>query len=156
MTVPPLVPSPSWQIELKGVQDGDACVVVSGANSTIQQRVGGIWTSITGQPVKVPLLDNTSGTVFSFHAANLPYAEIEYTILRGVGYQPKKKGTITVLNAGVGQLQFSHEFIEIGGDVDVLLSMEVVAGGGGTFNLNYVAGLAGQNIEFAYTLKGWQ
>ena len=152
----PASPSSFWGLEITGSQDGDVCIVVSGVQSSLQMRIGGTWTSISGQPLVIPLVDGqlTVADAFTFSAGNLPYAEITYTVRRGAGHSDKRQGTLTVLNAGAGQIQFSHEFIEIGADVGVTFALSV--DGGGVFHVGYISVNQGAAIEMAYALKGWQ
>jgi hypothetical protein len=140
-----------WAPELLAVHDGDIHIVNNGTISDIQQRIGGAWASIVGQPIKVTLTDNTSGVAFTYSAGNLPYAEINYTIIRGTSNSNKRQGKIIILNDG-GTLQYSHEFNEIGIDVDVALSLAV---GGGSVSISHVTGLYGLNAELSYTVEGW-
>ena len=143
-----------WHLELVGIQDGDVCFVVNGSYSSIQQRAGGLWGSVSGQPVSVALVDGqlTTADAFTFSGSYLPYAEIQYTIRRGAGQGSKRKGSLTILNDGSGTFQYSHEFLELGTDVSVTLVLSMA---GGTFHVGYTSVATGAAITFEYTLKGW-
>jgi hypothetical protein len=143
-----------WVAEFQNVHDGDIHISVSSGTSDIQQRISGLWLSLGGQPLKVSLVDGqlVSAPVFAYSAGIMPYAEINYTIRRGPGHGQKRRGKVIILNDLTGSLQYSHEFDEIGADVEVPLTFAI---GGGFVTISYTSVLQGSVIEFAYDIKGW-
>lgn len=143
-----------WRKELVSTKDGDICIAVNGNKSDVQQRLGGVWKSIAGQPLRISLVDGqlVPAVALQYNAANFPYAVVDYTIRRGSGHGRKQHGTMTIMNDGSGTLNYSLEYEEIGSDVQVSIVPVLNAG---WVQLQYTSVVNGVTIEFAYELKGW-
>lgn len=115
----------------------------------------GILTSVTGQISYTALVDGQTspGVALSYPAAVFPFATIEYTLVRGSGYGRQRAGLLRILNDGISMDSYTHEFSELGSDVQVEWSVMVI---GGMVYLQYTTdAFEGVPIELSYILKGW-
>jgi hypothetical protein len=149
--------SPSqWEVLYSGVKDGDVSFIVAGPESTVSQRVAGSWAALGGIPVTVALTDGqiapTDAIVFV--GMTKSWAVIDYTIRRGSGQGRKRRGKFNILNdTVVSDVEYDHEFSEIGLDVDVVLS---VVASGANVSVQYTSGLEATAIELKWMLsQGW-
>ena len=144
----------SWETLYALPKDGDVCIVINGTGSSVTQRSNGIWSSIGGTPLKVVLVDGqlTAADALIFLGATWPFASIEYTVKRGAGHGRKRKGEFNILNDTLSALDYDHEFMETGSDVNVPLSFTM---SGGYVRLQYTSVAEGSPIELTYILKGW-
>jgi hypothetical protein len=148
----------SWETLYVGPKDGDVNFVVNGGNSTILQRLGGIWSSLAAQEVSLslslPLVDGqvAATTAFLFLGSANAFANVRYTVRRGTGYGRERRGTFNILNDTISNIAYDHEFSEIGADVNVPLSWDIV---GGNVRLRYTSAAESVPIQLTYMLEGW-
>lgn len=135
-------------------KDGDYYCKASGVSSDLLIKKGGIWVSAIGMPLTSSLVDGqaTPALAFEFPVASFPYAKIEYTVRRGGGHGYKRQGVISILSTTSGQVQWNEENLEIGPDVSVEFSFQVV---GSNLQVMYTSTSLGTPIELKYALKGW-
>jgi len=142
-------------------KDGDIWVQVpvggfpaGGSDSELFLKVNKTWRAITGSnPLIVTLNDNqvASETAFEYPASIFPYAAVEYTIKRGAGNSRRRKGLLIILNDG-STVSYTHEFSEIGFDVQVPLTVDLSAG---KVRVRYTSANEGTAIQMRYILRGW-
>lgn len=152
--------SPSeWQ--LVDGKDGDVWIQVptagfpaGGGDAEIWIKVNTIWRPLAwSNPLTFALNDGqiTPEVAFEYPANLLPFAVIEYTVRRGGGHSRKREGRFIILNDG-GSETTTHEFNEIGADVNCPFSIEFNAG---KIQCKYTSTLEGTAIELRLTLRGW-
>jgi hypothetical protein len=92
--------SPSdWEVLYSGVKDGDVSFIIAASNSTVSQRVAGVWQAIGGVPVTVALTDGqlTPTDAIVFIGATKAWGQLDYTIRRGSGQGRKRRGRMNIL-----------------------------------------------------------
>lgn len=142
-------------------KDGDIFIQVpsagfpaGGGDVDIFLKVDTVWRALAEtSPPTVALVDGqlSEATAVELPAGIFPFAEISYTVKRGSGHSRKRKGVFTILNDG-STVEYSHEFDEIGADVNVPFSVDIA---GGLIRLRYTSVLEGSAIELKYSVKGW-
>ena len=142
-------------------KDGDIWIQVpvggyptGGGDTEIYIKNLTVWRALSGaNPKTIALVDGqlTEETAFEFPAGFLPYATIEYTVRRGSSHGRKRAGTFKILNSG-GDPEFTHEFTEIGNDVNVPFTVDY---SGGKVRLRYTSVNESSAIELRFSLKGW-
>lgn len=150
----PSTTNSNWELVYKNVKDGDVCFVISGITSNITQRINGEWKSYKDVSIKLTLSDGqlSPATAFSFVGNLLKVATFDYSIKRGFSENRKRKGVMTVLNNGTDALNYDHEFVELGDDVNTWITPIISAG---TVQFQYTSGSEGEPITLEYILKGW-
>lgn len=141
-------------------KDGDIWIQVptagfpaGGTDSEVYIKVGSVWRPMSdSNPKTVALINGTVSeeTAFKYKAAALPYAVVSYTVRRGTGHGEKRQGLMIILNSGA-VFNYTHEFTEIGSDVNVPFSVDYDSG---DIRLRYTS-VAGSAIELRYIIKGW-
>lgn len=149
----------SWETMYSGTKDGDVAFVFNGNSSSIMQRINDTWTEIVPRPLEISLVDgaiNQEAVVFL--ASEYDWAKIEYILHRNSGTERKRRGSMNILSdSTTSNVEYDHEFNEIGTDVnvDLFLTLE-----GGNVKLKYTSGgllgsPEGVPISLKYTLSGW-
>lgn len=146
--------SPSqWETLYSNVKDGDICFVISGADSTILQRANGTWKAYRHPAIHLSLTEGAyQSSALTFIGGSYHFAKMEYTIKRGSGEGRKRVGTLDILNDGTSDISYSHEFTEIGDDVNVWLTPTISAG---IVDIKYDSAFEGNDIFMEYKLLGW-
>jgi len=159
------IPTVTGWVQVDG-KDGDLWIQVPpGTNYTFNsslvglfQKSNGLWLPMGDSATfAYKILDNTSGTVFTYPALLLPYANFVYTLRRQTypevtpNYSQEKQGTYIIQNDG-SNLSYTHQFQEIGNDVGCTITPTL---SGANVNMNYVASNQGQDLEFQFNLSGW-
>lgn len=149
----PSTSNPNWELVYKGCKDGDINIVIAGGNSTLTQRTNGVWQSFRENTITAILLDGqTSPAVaFTFVGTDRFFTKFEYTIKRDTESR-KRRGSMNILTDGASELDYDHEFNEIGADVNVWLTPVLV---GSDVQLQYTSATESNTITMKYTLKGW-
>lgn len=149
----PDISNPNWEIVYKGVKDGDVNIVIAGTSSTLTQRTSGEWLSFRDNVITTNLLDNqlAPAVAFTFIGSSRFFAKLEYTIKRDVESR-KRRGVMNILQDGATEIEYDHEFNEIGADVNVWLTPVL---SGSDVQLQYTSGNEGNTITMRYTLNGW-
>lgn len=152
--------SPSDWAEVDG-KDGDIWIQVpaagypaGGGDTEIYIKNNTLWRPLSGaNPAKVFLNDGQilEDTAIEIPAGVFPYCELIYTVKRGAGDNIKRAGKFIILNDG-GLVTYSHEFNEIGVDVQVPFLVDLSTG---KVRLRYTSALQGNTIELRYNIKGW-
>jgi hypothetical protein len=145
-------------------KDGDVWIQVpfsgfpaGGTDVEMYMKANGSWQGLKGTPISVIIpenpLPNAPIVAFEIPAAAFRYAKIEYTVKRGNGDSRKRKGTFEILNDGSSpNPQYSHEFIEIGTDVNVFFTVDYSSG---NVRILYTTIFDGTTIDVQYNVKGW-
>jgi hypothetical protein len=149
----PSINNPDWELVYKGVKDGDINIVIAGTASTLTQRTAGEWLSFRDNVITVTLLDNqiTPAVAFTFIGSSRFFTKFEYTIKRDVEGR-KRRGEMNILQDGATEINYDHEFNEVGADVNVWLTPVLF---GANVQLQYTSGNEGNTITMRYTLNGW-
>jgi len=152
--------SPTEWVLVDG-KDGDVWIQTpaagfpaGGSDAELYIKSAEIWRPLSGaNPVTVALNDGQIAleTAFEYPAGALPFAIVEYTVRRGSGHSRKRHGYFVILNDG-GSHSETHEFEEIGADVNVPFSIDIF---GGNVRLRYTSTLETSAIELRYSVKGW-
>lgn len=142
-------------------KDGDIWVQVpaagfpsGGGDSEIWIKVATLWRPLAWtNPTTVSLVDGqlTDDVALEFPAGVLPYCVLEYTVKRGAGLSRKRTGKMVILNDGSIANQ-THEFQEIGFDVQVPFTVDLFAG---KVRILYTSVAEGNAIELRYAIRGW-
>jgi hypothetical protein len=143
-----------WETLYIGVKDGDIAYVVNGANSSVLQRQAGLWRDLAGQPATVALIDGQASpaVAITFLGSDHSWAQVRYTIRRGSSFGRERRGTYNVLNDNISVVEYDHEYNEIGLDVGVTASWQMVSG---NVQLVYTSISEGNPIELRFTIQGW-
>jgi hypothetical protein len=148
-----------WETMYTGVKDGDIAFVFAGNSSSIMQRINDSWVELTPRPIEISLTDgavNQEAVVFL--ASEYDWAKIDYVLHRNSGTERKRRGSMNILSDSlVSNVEYDHEFNEIGDDVNVDLYLTLE---GGNVKLKYTSGGVlgtpeGVPISLKYTLSGW-
>lgn len=151
--------SPLFWSQVDG-KDGDiwfqtpaAGFPAGGTDCDVFQKSGNIWASLRGKEIQIALVDGqlVTADAISIPAGIFNYANVEYTVRRGGGHGRKRQGSMKILNDG-SSVQYSHDFNEIGSDVNVPFTVSV---SGGFVHFEYTSANEGVPIMFGYVLKGW-
>jgi hypothetical protein len=155
---PDVSPS-SWS--LVDGKDGDVWVQVpaagfpvGGGDSEIWIKVNTIWRPLAWtNPTTVALTDGqlTSDIALEYPVSVFPYCVMEYTIKRTTGLSRKRTGKMVILNDG-SVVRFSHEFQELGFDVNVPFDLDIFAG---KVRILYTSAAEGLSITMRYVIRGW-
>jgi len=154
-----------WQ-EVHG-KDGDIWIKVpedgfptGGVDAQIYLKTSSFWVPLSSaNPFTEYLNDNqiAEETAFSYPLSIFPMAEITYSIRRDTipsispSYGKYKEGRYVVLYNGV-DVDWTHEFSEVGNDVGVSLTFDV---SGGNVRVRYTSQNQTQGIEMRYVIRGW-
>lgn len=122
----------------------------------------GMWYTSAGalfstlnSPTSVALVDGqlTPADALTFPAGTFTSARLEYVLTRGSGSGRQRTGELTILNDGISTANYSHEFLELGSDVQVQWSVTV---SGGLVHLQYVTDATeGVPLNLSYTIASW-
>lgn len=131
------------------VHDGDICVSLQARD--IQQRMHGIWLSVSGRPIVVDLIDGqiTPADIFSYSASDFRTATIAYEVSRTDGRVTT--GLIDIVTDGITEMSWSEEFLPLG---EVACAVTPILNAG-VVTLQYVSADESVPIIFKYSLKGW-
>ena len=134
---------------------GDLWLKNSGGSSDLYIKAGDVWRPIYGAPLSIALSDNTSATAFSFPAAILSAATIEYSIIRGTN---RRMGEMKVINNGTvgisGASLNDYAVTEIGaGSVGVTLGAQVNVSN--QVEVTYVTDSQSLSGTMKIVIKGW-
>jgi hypothetical protein len=139
-----------WVLITPNVTDGDVAFIVSGVNSDIALRKGGVWVSLSGSPFELTLPISTSNyNWLSLATSSFTKLFFNYSITRGT---ETKVGSFNVaINSTASQLS-EYAVNQIGGDVGVVFDCQIVSG-----NLQLLATTDSQSTAptLEYTLTGW-
>ena len=147
--------SPSqWETYVNQIKDSDVCIVASGANSSMYQRIAGIWGAVGSATLTMSLNDGqlTPAPAITFLGSLRAFSKIEYTVRRGFGHGRKRKGVFNILNDTISAINYDHEFVEIGIDTNVTLTPTM---SGSDMVLEYTSAAESVAIEMKYILTGW-
>lgn len=149
----PTLSNVNWRFIRDGVKDGDINFVVSGGNSTITQRVDGVWYSFKEEYLPVTLNDNqvAPAVIFSYPVGVYSNMKLEYVAKRGAGETQKRYGTVVILNDGTN-VDYSHDFMELGADAGIWLSYIV---SGGNVQVRYTSDNLSTPLSFKYRIIGF-
>jgi hypothetical protein len=153
--------SPSDWVEVDG-KDGDIWIQVpsagfpsGGGDVEIWLKVNTVWVAVAEtSPITVALNDNQVAldSALEYPKSALPFALVTYTVRRGVGHARKRAGRLLILNDTSGTVVHSHEFDEIGSDVNVPFTVDEL---GSKIRVRYTSANEGLAIEMRYSIKGW-
>lgn len=155
----------NWE-EVHG-KDGDIWIKVpadgfptGGPDAQLYIKASSEWVPLSDtNPFTAYLNDNqvAADTAFEYPLSLFPYAEITYTIRRDTipalvpSYGKYKQGKYKVLYNGV-DVDWTHEFSEVGNDVGVSISFDVNSG---KVRARYTSSSQSQDIELRYIIRGW-
>ena len=118
------------------------------------------WVPLSStNPFTAYLTDNqvAADTAFEYPLSLFPNAEITYTIRRDTipalvpSFGKYKQGKYIVLYNGI-DLDWTHEFSEVGNDVGVVLTFDVSSD---KIRARYTSANQSQDIEMRYIIRGW-
>jgi len=158
--------SPTEWEEIHG-KDGDVWIQTpaagfpdGGTDVQMYLKTNSYWVPISpANPFTAYLNDNqaAAATAFSYPLSLFPMVELTYTIRRDVipaispSYGKYRQGTYRILYNGV-DLDWTHEFSEVGNDIGVSLTFDVNSG---NVRVRYTSTSQAQGIEMRYVIRGW-
>jgi hypothetical protein len=153
--------SPTFWSKVDG-KDGDIWIQVpsagfpsGGGDVELWLKANTVWRSVAEtSPVTVSLVDGqlTDASALEYPKSALPYALINYTVRRGSSHDRKRAGTLLILNDTSGVVTHTHTFDEIGSDVNVPFTVDLL---GSKIRVRYTSAAESFPIEMRYSIKGW-